>query len=78
MASARRTTTGLTDEQREVLRGEVARYVGFWETSYAPISAIGYRSTIPTELTVTVAEWLQQNDYHVLPVVFDLGMFPYG
>lgn len=68
----------LTAQQQEVLRGEFERYVSFWNTSYAPISAVGYRSPIPAELTVSVAEWCAQNDYLVLPAVFNLGMFPYG
>ena len=68
----------LTEKQQEVLRGEVGRYVSFWNTAYAPISAIGYPSPIPTSLSVPVSQWLEENEYHVLPVVFNLAMFPYG
>ena len=33
---------------------------------------------VPQDLTISTAEWLAQNGYQALPVVFNEGMVAYG
>jgi hypothetical protein len=72
------TGPAFTVEQEALLLVEVGRYETFWNTVYYPISDVGYRDPIPEELTVSVLEWCVQNDYRVLPALFNIGMVAYG
>jgi hypothetical protein len=67
-----------TAAQEALLLVEVERYSVFWDTVYHPISDIGYRDPIPEQLTVSVFEWCIENDYQILPVLFNIGMVAYG
>lgn len=67
-----------TAEQVALLILEVGRYKLFWDTVYYPISDVGYRDPIPEQLTVSVLDWCIQNDYQVLPALFNIGMVAYG
>lgn len=69
---------GFTAEQEALLLDEVGRYTEFWNTVYQPISDVGYRQPIPEDLTVSVLEWCTQNNYRILPALFNIGMVAYG
>jgi hypothetical protein len=57
---------------------EIARYELYWNTVFAPISSVGYRTGFPDEMTLSTAAWFVKHDYKILPVLFNLGMVAYG
>ncbi|KFA68115.1 hypothetical protein S40285_02583 [Stachybotrys chlorohalonatus IBT 40285] len=65
-------------EQTLRLTAEMKRYTVFWTSVYQPISGVGYRRPIPEELTASTLDWLTDNGYRVLPVLFNIGMYVYG
>ncbi|KAH7364162.1 FAD/NAD-P-binding domain-containing protein [Rhexocercosporidium sp. MPI-PUGE-AT-0058] len=57
---------------------EFQRYAVYWNTLFAPYSALRYKNGVPQELTVTTAQWLASNNYQALPVLFVQAMVAFG
>lgn len=68
----------LAAEQRAQLADEIQRYSALWQTQFQPLSAVGYRQGVPPALAVSTAEWLKQNNFALMPVLFNGAMFAYG
>ena len=68
----------LAAEQRAALADEVKRYSDLWQKQFQPFSAVGYRQGVPQAFTVSTAEWLKQNNFALMPVLFNGAMFAYG
>jgi len=56
---------------------EVNRYIHFWNTEFAPLAVIGYKNGVEG-YTMTAFDWLLENDYPLILLLFIEGMIPYG
>ncbi|KAK0126470.1 hypothetical protein ONS95_008067 [Cadophora gregata] len=57
---------------------EFQRYAVYWNTIFAPYSALRYKNGVPQELTVTTSQWLASNNFQALPVLFIQAMVAFG
>jgi len=56
---------------------EIDRYIHFWTTEFAPLASIGYKKGVKG-YTLSTFDWLLENDYPLLLLLFVEGMIPYG
>ncbi|KAJ7917281.1 FAD/NAD-P-binding domain-containing protein [Mycena leptocephala] len=61
----------------ELFKEEIERYTTFWNTEFAPKAVIGYKNGVEG-YTMSTLDWLLENDYPLLLVLFINGMVPYG
>ena len=69
----------LTSAFNETLASELPRYISFWETEFAPnLTSIGYKAGVPEAFTIPFSEWLTENSFEALPIVFNEAMVSFG
>ncbi|KAJ7491805.1 FAD/NAD-P-binding domain-containing protein [Mycena galericulata] len=61
----------------ELFKEEIERYTTFWNTEFAPKAVIGYKNGVEG-YTMSTLDWLLENDYPLLLLLFINGMAPYG
>ncbi|KAJ7681404.1 FAD/NAD-P-binding domain-containing protein [Mycena rosella] len=61
----------------ELFKEEIERYTTFWNTEFAPKAVIGYKNGVEG-YTMSTLDWLLENDYPLLLLLFINGMVPYG
>ncbi|KAJ7114388.1 hypothetical protein C8R44DRAFT_832939 [Mycena epipterygia] len=61
----------------ELFKEEIERYTTFWNTQFTPKAVIGYKNGVEG-YTMSTLDWLLENDYHLLFLLFINGMVPYG
>ncbi|KAJ7505772.1 FAD/NAD-P-binding domain-containing protein [Mycena galericulata] len=61
----------------ELFRKEIERYTIFWNLEFAPKAVIGYKNGVDG-YTMSTLDWLLENNYPLLLLLFVNGMVPYG
>jgi len=68
----------ISSEFATLVGQEFQRYAVYWNTIFAPYTALRYKNGVPQELTVTTSQWLASNNFQALPVLFIQAMIAFG
>jgi len=60
-----------------LFQAEIDKYTNFWNTEFAPLATIGYKGGVKG-YTISAFDWLLENEYPLLLLLFVQGMVPYG